>query len=533
MKAVIMAGGMGTRLKPLTCNLPKPMVPIFTKPVMEYTINLLKQYDITEIAVTLQYLPKEIENYFGNGSQWGVNLHYFEETKPLGTAGSVKNCSDFLDESFIVISGDGITDFNLQEAIDFHNQKKALATIVLTPVEEPLEYGVVITDAERRIVRFLEKPNWSQVFSDLVNTGIYILEPAALNICPEGQFFDFSKDLFPQILAQKLPFYGYSLKGYWSDIGNIHQYRQTQFDILAGQTKIPIAASETAPGVWLQEGVKIGQGVKLQGPLFIGRNTIIESGASIGEYSVIGPNNVIRENATTKRTISWNNSYLGSGAELRGCIIGAKVRVGEKTRIYEGAAIGDCCNLARSSTVNPDIKLWPYKETDEGVKVTQSLIWGQRQKSNIFGLNGISGLLGVELNPFNVAKIAGAYASTLPSMATVVLGRTSHKYTSILADSIKSSLLASGINVIDAGMVSLPILRYIVKSNGGNGGFYVGHFESEKGTIVLLDKNGHNIPAGLERKIENCLAVEEFPCITIKETGELNQDHNGLQEYEQ
>lgn len=237
MKAVIMAGGKGTRLRPLTCHLPKPMVPLIGKPCMAYTIDLLKKHGIYDIAITMQYKPEMIRDYFGDGRTFGVNMHYFQETTPLGTAGSVKNAQPFLDDTFIVISGDALTDVDLRQALNFHKQKGAKATLVLTRVSHPLEYGVVMTDDEGRIVKFLEKPSWGEVFSDTVNTGIYILEPELLERVPHGLTFDFSQQLFPALLEDDDALFGYISSGYWSDIGNLQQYRQTQFDMLDGKVR--------------------------------------------------------------------------------------------------------------------------------------------------------------------------------------------------------------------------------------------------------------------------------------------------------
>ncbi|MBR2569473.1 MAG: nucleotidyltransferase family protein, partial [Paenibacillus sp.] len=239
MKAVIMAGGKGTRLRPLTLNTPKPMVPLLNRPCMEYIIELLKRHDIHQIAVTVQYLPEVIRNHFGDGSAYGVELYYAEEDTPLGTAGSIKNAAEFLDETFIVISGDALTDFNLRQAIDYHKDKDALATMVLTQVDSPLEYGVVMTDESGRVTRFLEKPSWSEVFSDTVNTGIYVLEPEILDWIPANCSYDFSLNLFPELLSNNKALYGYVAEGYWSDIGNLQQYRKSQFDMLDGHVHVP------------------------------------------------------------------------------------------------------------------------------------------------------------------------------------------------------------------------------------------------------------------------------------------------------
>ncbi|PWK13847.1 nucleotidyltransferase-like protein [Tumebacillus permanentifrigoris] len=242
MKAVIMAGGQGTRLRPLTNRMPKPMVPLLDRPCMEYIIDLLKSHGITEIAVTLQYLPQVIQHHFGDGSSSGVRLHYFEETTPLGTAGSVKNASDFLDETFLVISGDALTDFDLTNAIQKHRECAALGTMMLTEVEDPTRFGVVTTDERGRIARFQEKPAWDEVFSHTVNTGIYILEPQILTLIEPGVVYDFSKQLFPSMLEQGLPLYGFVGEGYWSDIGTPEQYRETQVDMIYGRVNVDLRA---------------------------------------------------------------------------------------------------------------------------------------------------------------------------------------------------------------------------------------------------------------------------------------------------
>ena len=237
MKAVIMAGGKGTRLRPLTCNKPKPMVPIVNRPMMEHIIYLLQKHGFNEVWITLFYLPELIRNYFGDGSEFGMKINYSLEETPLGTAGSVKKVVDNLNDTFLVISGDALTDINLEKAIKFHKAKKVKATIVLTKVPNPLEYGVVIADQKGEVKRFLEKPGWGEVFSDTVNTGIYILEPEVFNLFESGSEFDFSKNLFPMLLDKGESIGGFVADGYWSDIGNLEQYRQAHYDVLTGKVK--------------------------------------------------------------------------------------------------------------------------------------------------------------------------------------------------------------------------------------------------------------------------------------------------------
>ena len=244
MKALIMAGGFGTRLKPLTNNLPKPMVPMVNKPMMQHIIELLTRCKITDLVTLLYFHPEMIENYFGDGSKFGVKMTYIGAADDLGTAGSVRNAKNYLNSPFLVISGDLLTDFDLVKAIEFHNKKKAKATMVLTRVENPLPFGIVITDEDGRITKFMEKPSWSEVFSDTINTGIYILEPEILDLIPPGKEFDFSNDLFPLLLHNKAALYGYIAEGYWRDVGSLDEYRQANLDILQGKVKVNIPGEE-------------------------------------------------------------------------------------------------------------------------------------------------------------------------------------------------------------------------------------------------------------------------------------------------
>lgn len=295
-----MAGGKGTRLRPLTCDIPKPMVPILNKPVMEYSIDLLRKHGINDIAVTMAYMPSIIMDYFEAGDRWNVNLEYFIEDIPLGTGGSVKNAQEFLDDTFIVISGDALTDLDISEAIEYHRQKSK-ATIVLRREDVPLEYGVVITDESGKVIRFLEKPSWSEVFSDTVNTGIYILEPEVLDYFDKDVNFDFSKDLFPKLLEDKIPMYGYITQDYWNDIGDLNSYMETHFNILDRKVCVDINAREIEKGIWIEDGVEIGKNTILHSPVYIAENSSIKDNVNINEYSIIGPNCDIGNHSSLKK----------------------------------------------------------------------------------------------------------------------------------------------------------------------------------------------------------------------------------------
>src|SRR6187551_2077248 len=302
MKAVVMAGGEGTRLRPLTSNQPKPMVPIVGKPCMEHILDLLRRHGMNEVVVTLAFMPQAIRTYFGGGESLDMDVDYSVEEQPLGTAGSVKLAKRRLDDTFLVISGDALCDVDLTSLVEAHKAKGAAVTIGLKSVDNPLEFGIVVTDEEGRVERFLEKPSWGQVFSDTINTGIYVLEPEVLRHVPADRPFDFSKELFPLLLEMGRPLYGYVFDDYWQDIGNLDQFRQANFDALDEEVRLNIPGIRLRGNLWVSEGVDIDELEPVDGPGFIGTNCRIANGASIGAYSVLTRGVIVREGARVTRT---------------------------------------------------------------------------------------------------------------------------------------------------------------------------------------------------------------------------------------
>lgn len=335
-EGVILAGGKGRRLRPLTCNTPKPMLPLLEKPVLEYNIELLRQHGIREIAITVQYMSAAIKQYFGDGSKWGVNLYYFEDSPPLGTAGSIKQAEKFLDEPFVVISGDALTDFQLSEGITFHEQKKRMVTMFVKEVENPLSFGLVVMNKEQEVTRYIEKPSWNEVVSNIVNTGIYIMEPEIFSYIPPREFFDFSQDVFP-LLANKNALFAYLSEGYWLDIGTFDQYRQAQFDLLTKKLQVPIPYTEVLPMVWMGEGVTIGKGTKIHGPSFIGEGARIGAGSVIEPYSIIGKNSVVSSYSHLQKSIIFANAHIGKYCELLETTIGEHTMVEDDVTLFQKA----------------------------------------------------------------------------------------------------------------------------------------------------------------------------------------------------
>lgn len=511
MKAIIMAGGKGTRLRPLTCDLPKPMVPLLNKPVMEYSIELLKNHGITDIGVTTCYLPEIIKDYFGDGSRWGVNLQYFWEDEPLGTAGSVRNATEFLDETFIVISGDALTDLNLSDAIKFHRDKGGIATLVLSQQEIPLEFGVVMTDDEDKISRFLEKPSWGEVFSDLANTGIYILEPEIFNYYDSGVKFDFSKDLFPTLMQSGESLYGYPGDGYWSDIGDVEQYMQTHFDILLGKADVYIKGNQVGSGIWIGEGTTLPPNVNLTAPIFIGEDVVIKSGSYL-ENVVIGDHTIIESACSLKRSILWNGVYLGRNAEVRGAFLCDGVKIKESVRIFEESVLGNDTTIGRNVTIHSGVKIWPMKIVEDYTNLNRSLVWAPKWRKRIFNTYGVHGLANIEMTPEFVAKLATAYGSIFKKGAEIAVSSDNYSISRMLQKSVVAGLLSAGMKVVDLGEITSPIARYSVAALEAQGGLHIRccYDNPEEVVIEFIDETGLVINRSVEREIERKFFGEDF-----------------------
>jgi len=522
MKAVIMAGGEGSRLRPLTCDLPKPMVPIVNYPVMEYIIELLKRYKITDIAVTSFYLPQVIEDYFGNGEKWGVNLHYFVEEEPLGTAGSVHNADEFLDETFIVISGDAITDYDLEKAINFHLEKDAEATLVLGREEVPLDYGVVMTNEEGQIVRFLEKPNWGQVFSDTINTGIYILNPVIFELYKKNTKFDFSKDLFPMMLEKKMKLYGVAQKGYWNDIGSLEEYFKTQFDLLDRKINLPLkGVSILKDNILIEEGVEIDETARLTGPLYIGSGSVISADVQL-ENCIIGRNCRIHPHASLKKSILWDNNIIGDYAEIRGATLANNTQVKTRATIFDGAVLGKNVVIGKESRIRPGIKIWPDKEVDDKTEVETNIVWPNHWTRNLFSNKGVIGESNIDITPEFVTNLAVAYGSTLSKDDEVIISSDSYNMSKALKRAMIGGLQAAGIDVIDIGDgATTAITRYSVVKLKGQGGIHIRtSYQDPRNTVVeFLNDQGVNISIGEQKGIEKKFFTMDYNRVFTNEIG--------------
>lgn len=540
MKAVIMAGGEGSRLRPLTCDRPKPMVPVADRPVMEYTLDLLRRHGFTDIYVTLQYLPDAIAEHFGDGSRFGVQMHYFVEEIPLGTAGGVRNIGEDLDETFLVMSGDGLTDIDLSRLLEFHRARKAAVTIALQQVDNPLEYGVVMTGPDGRVNRFLEKPGWGEVFSDTINTGIYVIEPRALAAVPSDRPFDFSKDLFPKLLVSGRSIYGCVCPGYWCDIGDLDQYLQANLALLSGMTGHQPPGEEIAPGVWVEKGATVDPAARLQGPALIGPGCRIAAGASVGPSAILGRGARVEPGATIRRSVLWENVYVGTSCALRGAVLADAVTVHSGAAAYEGAVIGRGTNLGRRSILRPGVKLWPDKRIETASVVDSSLVWGRKLGRALFGSDGIAGLPNVDLTPEVAAKVGAAFGSVVagarskestPKRATpvqstdassaankgpaVLVSSDSNPASQMLKAAIASGIVSAGVDVGDLGSVPITVARNSARTSGAfavhaSSGQNASPGDEPTALIRFFDPAGQKIGRDLERKIESAFAREDF-----------------------
>lgn len=334
MKAFILAAGVGTRLRPLTFELPKPMIPLVNRPVMAHTVDNLKKHNILSIMMNLYFMPEMIMDYFGNGKKFNVDISYSKEENLLGTAGGLKKCKDFFDSTFIVMSGDGLSDIDITSAVEFHKKKKSLATMVLKKIDSKFEYGVTIADKNNKIIDFVEKPSWSSVFSDTVNTGIYIFEPEIFQYIPDG-VYDFGKDLWPKLLTLKKPIYAYLMNEYWTDIGNIGEYKLGTSDALNGTIKINIDGTQIKnTSVLAGENCVIDSTVRFIGKSVIGNNCYIGKNVIIEDGTVIGDNVKIQEGSIIKDSIIWCNVNVGREVRLFSSVIGTEVP--NKLSVYNG-----------------------------------------------------------------------------------------------------------------------------------------------------------------------------------------------------
>lgn len=512
---------------------PKPMVPIVNQPVMEHILGLVKHHGMTEVVATLAFMPQVIEDYFGDGDEWGMDISYAIEETPLGTAGSVKNAEEALTETFLVISGDALTDINLTEVIEFHKSKGAAVTIALKRVPDPLEFGVVITDENGRIERFLEKPSWGQVFSDTINTGIYVVDPLVFDHIPEGRPFDFSSELFPLLMEKGFDLYGCVVEGYWCDVGSLDSYIEVHRDILDGKANLYIPGAKTKDDVWVGSGADIHPTVEISPKVVIGANTKVRAGAKLGPYTVIGDNCLIGLDAKTEHATIWNDSFIGARAQVRGAVLCHSVDIRAGARIEQGAVIGDESTVGHGAAVSNDVQVYPYKRIESGALVSSSLIWESRGVRALFGEDGMSGLVNIDVTPEIALRAAQAFGTLMPGKAHVVVSRDASNAARMMKRAMIAGLNATGSHVRDLRVASPAVTRFTTRDTRASGGVHLCAADNDPQSVEIhfYDAHGIDLSTAVEKKVERLYFRQEFRRAFFEEIGEILYPPRALEYY--
>ncbi len=522
MKAIIMAGGFGTRLRPLTMNLPKPMVPMMNRPMMEHIVNLLKRHGMTDITALLYFHPDAITSHFGDGTAFGCSMRYIRAEADFGTAGSVRNATEQLGitEPVLVISGDVLTDFDLSSAIAFHKEKQALATIVLTHAKNPLQFGIVMTNPDSEITRFLEKPSWGEVFSDTINTGIYILEPEAYAEIPYKREFDFSKELFPALLKKQGALVGYIADGYWRDVGNLSEYHEAHMDALHGLVNLEIAG-ERRNGAIVEEGCEIADAI-LRGQNAIARGTKLENGAMVTN-SIIGAGCHIEAGAIVENSILWDGTRVGRNASLSHAVACFNVLIGDRATIDENVFIGEGSQISENAHILPNIKLWPGKRVEAGATLQTSLVWEDRWNRELFTNSRISGLSNIELIPEFAAKVGAALGAQVGMGQRIVISRDSDPGSRVLSRALVSGLMSAGVNVVDMQQTPIPLTRHHLRDARQSGAVHVrkNPIDRRRSDMIFFDAGGYDLPSNKSKAIERYFFGEDFPRAPFDKVGTI------------
>lgn len=488
LQAIIMAGGEGVRLRPLTSHTPKPLCPLLGEPVMGYAVKLLKAHGVSDIGATLWFQPQKIRRAFHKGERYGVKLKYFEEKEPVGTAGSVKLAKKLLSDTFFVLSGDGLTDCDLTEAMRFHKEKKALATLVLKRVSIPLPYGVVLTDGDSRVIRFIEKPDWKRVFSNLVNTGVYILEPDIFDYIPDTGTPDFGKDVFPALLSGGLPVYGYETEGYWCDVGDQRAYLQAQTDLFQGKVQLPHASG-------IHENAQLAPSVKVEGDCFIGDGAIIGPGAVI-RNAVIGSRAYIGPGAVIENSCLWQDTAVQEKARISGSVLcdGAAVRQGAE--LSDGCALGQRASVGAFALLRPGVKVWPHFRVAPGAVVSQNVTSGD-WSAPLWTAGGA-----VCDTAESVCALCRAYAR-VTGAKRVIVGHSGSEALETLAGGAFS---AAGAETYTAGESSAAMLGALIRALRMDGGAF-----ASGQTLLFFDSFGFPLSAKQTAAMDTCVLRQDTP----------------------
>jgi len=535
MKAVVMAGGFGTRIQPLTHSRPKPMLPIVNRPMMEQTMLNLRDLGITEFIVLLYFKPEVIQNYFGDGSEFGMKITYVIPDDDYGTAGAVKLAQKHIgDDNFIIISGDLVTDFDFQKIFDYHKEKKSKLTITLTSVENPLEFGVVIADENGTIEKFLEKPSWGEVFSDTINTGIYIIEPEILNYIPKGENFDFAKDLFPLLMKEGVELIAGHSNGYWRDVGNPDSYREVHEDIMSGRVNFPINLKKTIypDGVlYCDDTPNIADGVEIIGKVVLGKDVTIGARTKL-KNMVIGNSIVIGDDSKISNSVIWDSVNIEKGVKIDNGIICNDNIIYKNSKMTAGIILAEGCTVGELVTVEKDVTIWPNKDIESASIVSSNLILGNRYKNSIFENGIVEGQSNIELSCEMVTKLAEAFGAQLPIGSIVLIGRDHHPSSRMLKRAFVGGMLSAGVNVVNLKSIPSSVLRFNLSRNSEyDAGIYFRQNREDTTitAITFFNSDALRINSDIAKKIEKAYFKETFRRVDFSQIGRIT-DGQSIQE---
>ncbi len=537
MKAIVLAGGFGTRIQPLTNSMPKPMLPILNRPMMEHIIIKLRDdLGIKDIAVLLYFKPEIIKDYFRDGKDFGVNITYFKPDDDYGTAGAVGFAREFLDETFIIVSGDLVTDFNFPQIADFHKKKNSKLTIALTPVENPLQFGVVIANEENKIEKFLEKPSWGEVFSDTINTGIYLIEPEILDYIPIESNFDFAQDLFPLLMKEGIDLWGCPIEGYWRDVGNPQSYREVYQDIFNGEIKLPFKGErkEFENGIaYIDEGTTLPELIRINGLVVLGKNITIKGGVSLDNV-VVGDNSYLGEHVELDNCTIWNDTQIEYKSVISKAVICNNNKFGKNVKAKHGLIIAENCEVGDKASFEKDVIVWTDKTIDKSAVISNNIIWGGKYKSSIFQAGSVIGSTNIELSCEMATKLAEAFGSTIKKNSKIYISRDYHKSSRMLKRAFLGGMLSTGINVIDLEIIPSNVMRHsLAKFDEIYAGVHLRQslVNPNDTEIIFYTSEGLTIDTNFTKSIERIFFRENFRRVTYTDIGDIEQPSDLTEDY--
>jgi len=438
-----------------------------------------------------------------------------------------------LDDTFLVISGDGLTNINLTKLIKYHKKNKSLATLALYRLSDPVDYGIINLNSKGQISRFQEKPDRGAAMSDYVNTGIYVLEPEILDFFEPNVPFDFSNDLFPMLHGKGYPLFGYVAEGYWCDVGNIAEYLRATNNALHGEVEGIDLGRHLGDDIWMGRDVDLAPDVILEGPLYIGNSVQIKSGVVIRGPSVIRDYTIVDNEAIIDRSIVLRNCYIGERVQISGAIVLRQCSLKANATVFEGAVIGDGTIIGESAVIHPSVKIWPGKEVEPGATVNSSIVWGSQGRRILFGRFGVTGVVNIDLTPEFTATLGAAFGATLPKGSIVTINRDTHHSSRMIKHALISGLPSAGINIWDLGTLPIPVASHYTRLCGAEGGVHVrvSPFDERVIDIMLIDSDGLRLNKNRERAIERVFFREDFRRVYLDDIGSIEYAQQVKEQY--